>query len=434
MSSSRVVEEMSSRLASLIFAPGAVTNFLENSPHSVLNPYYVDFYQQDLIGQSPTSFNQQVLKFEMQKYLDCFRTGYFKLITNAATFTVPQTTEAFVNYTGFKLFPRIQIQLTNNDYTGNFVLPYFMYSRQNLIQFARQYLEHQEDTMMIGKSAAFRQAALASGWTFIVDLEVGQSLRGFENMFWISPLANQLTICATLANANEVIFAPGGLNTNISNINTLINSVTFVAEGFTVDDDARANVIATYNTDDGVYNFLRESRTYTQTYAPTAASGGQITMQFNETRPVSMFSIYYECVDKVDTPWQMSPFDIQGPTMTDTAGNTVNFPTHFQFNAGEEVIIKKRPIDVQRTWVHRKCWPDQEAGPWILHIPVGAWDPLKDNSITGAYDPNVWANMTLILFFSGAVASGGSGAKVTMLTWVGQWVHTSHADGAKVLS
>jgi hypothetical protein len=434
MASSDVVQQqMSSRLASLAYAPGSDINFLENQQHSVLNVYSNDIATVTPLGVTPTAFNGSQIKFNLYKYMDCFNRLFMKVVTNAAA---GATNQAFVQNAGFVMFPRSKLVLTNNDYTANFPAPYMNFDRQRLVNCSRQWLQHQEETMMIGRPLAYRQAALAQGHTFIVDLELGHALKAFENAFWVSPLAHELIAELTLCNDSDIINAPAGSSAGLTNLGTLINSMTMHVDNYAVDDDARANVIAMYNTDDGIYNFIRDCHVYTQTYLPTAtgASGGELTFNFNETRPVVMYTLFFECVDKVDVPWRKSPFDIQGPSMIDNGLFTVNFPTHFELVSGEQTLIKKRAIDVQRSLIHRTKFEDREAGDWIINIPCGTWDPLKDNSINGSYDPNVWPQLTFKFTMAAETATGGSGLKCTLLCHLYNFTHISHADAAKILS
>lgn len=433
MSSNRVTERMTSRLASLNHAPGKDVNFLENQVHTVMNPYHQDYQLESRDSQLQTSMAGQTYEWTLAKFYDCCKSGFFKVVFNAITPDLG--TEAFINNAGYFIFQRMQIKLTNNDYTANFPLSYFFFDRQRLVYNSRQYLQFQETDMMIGRPLAYRQARLAAGHTFRIDVEVGQAIKGFENMFWLSPLSHNLQMTVQMASQpSDLVWTSTAGTASNADFSNWVNNIELYMDKFTVDDDARAGVIADYNTDDGLYNFVREPRMHYFSVAAAAATAGSVELKFKETRPAHMITIFYECADKVNTAWAKSPFDIQGPTMTDNGGNTVNFPTHFEIKAGEEVIIRKREVGAHLNFDHRTKFVDREAGDWILNIPFTCTDPLKDNTLYGVYDPNVWVDISVVLYYSGAVASGGTGARVAVMIYTNNFIHNSGGDANKVLS
>lgn len=438
MSSQLVVNRLASRQASLMYASGAQVNLFENESHAILNPYNHDIKEMSIQGQTPTAFNQSVIRWEVPKFEDCFKSGFISLTTNAVG---APGGDAFVDHYGYVAFRRMYIQLTNNPYTAEFEVPYFMFDRHRVKYNSRQYLQYlNTGGYLIGTPLAQRQAVYAAGHTALIDLEVGQAFEGFENMFWVSPLAHNLMIYAQLANIGDVLDTsgsaiPGTADTAAGTLSTLISDCRLYLTMNTVDDDARANSIATYNSDDGIYNFVREPRIWSFNVAAGAATGGLVSLDMEETRPFTMMTIFYECEDKVTTAYRRVPFDIQGPTMTDNAANTVNFFTDFELlSLGGETIVKKRSVAHQRAMEHKWRFADRESNDWIINCSLAAFDPLKCNTINGALDPNVYNKIRLNLYFTGAVATGGSGARVTVLFHAFNFVHNSHADANKVIA
>lgn len=447
MSSQLVTSRLASRQASLMFASGANVNLFENEPHAVLNPYNNELKEMTKQGQDITAFNQGIIRWEVPKFEDCFKTGFLTLTTAAAT---GATVEAFCRGYGYHVFRRIYIQLTNNPYTAEFEVPYFMYDRHQNKYNSRQFMDFVEPSMLLSASLAARQQALARGHTAIVPLEVGQAYEGFENMFWISPLAHNLMIYAQLANASDVIYDPAASGANITNLGTLITDTRLFLSTNTVDDDARAVAIATYNSDDGLYNFMREPRIYQFDLAQS--NNGVVTLTMNETRPFTMMTIFYEDAARVQTAWQKEYFQIAGPgQLSSDAVNTVVFPRYFELvGSGDETIIKKRDVMHQLEFEHREKFVDKEAGSWVLNVSPSVFDPLKDNTINGPIDPNVYSSIKLNLYFSGWVRDSknpaaalpanvtstpaGSGARVTVLFHTFNFVHNAKADANKTIA
>ncbi|HEY9817893.1 MAG TPA: hypothetical protein V6D20_19120, partial [Candidatus Obscuribacterales bacterium] len=297
MSSQLVVSRLASRQASLMYASGADVNLFENESHAVLNPYNHDLKEMSKQGQTPTSFNQGIIRWEVPKFEDCFKDGFFELTTAAATFNVAQTIEAFVQNFGYVAFRRVYIQLTNNPYTAEFELPYFMFDRQRTKYNSRQYMDFIEPSMLSSASTVARQRALAAGHKALIPFDVGQPYEGFENMFWISPLAHNMMVYAQLANAGDVIYAPNGSgagsSANITNLSSIITDVKLFFTMNTVDDDARANAIAVYNSDDGIYNMVLEPRMW-QFNTASSVSGGVLSLDMEETRPFTMMTFFVE--------------------------------------------------------------------------------------------------------------------------------------------
>lgn len=438
MSSQLVVNRLASRQAALMYASGAQVNLFENESHAILNPYNHDIKEMSLQGPLPRTFNETAVRWEVPKFEDCFKAGFISLTTAAV---VAPGGDAFVEHYGYVAFKRIYMQLTNNPYTAEFEVPYFMFDRHRVKYNSRQYLQYlNTGGYLIGTLLAQRQAAYAAGHTVLVDLEVGQAFEGFENMFWVSPLAHNLMIFAQLSGLGDVIdtagsVAPGTPDTAPGELSTLISDVRLYLTMNTVDDDARAGTIAVYNSDDGLYNFVREPRIWSFNVAWNAVTSGFVSLDMEETRPFTMMTIFYECEDKVTTPYRRVPFDIQGPTMTDNAGFVVNFFTDFELlSLGGETIVKKRSVLHQRAMEHKWRFADREANDWIINCSFAAFDPLKCNTINGALDPNVYNKLRLNLYFGGAVAPQGSrGARVTVLFHAFNFVHNSHADANKVI-
>lgn len=441
MSSQLVVSRLASRQASLMYASGAQVNLFENESHAVLNPYNHDIKELSIQGQTPTAFNQSIIRWEVPKFEDCWKQAFLSLTT--AALGAPAGGDALVDHYGYVAFRRMYIQLTNNPYTAEFEVPYFMFDRHRLKYNSRQYLQYlNTGGYLIGTPLAARQAALQNGHTALIDLEVGQSYEGFENMFWISPLAHTLMIYAQLSNTTDIIDTNGSAVPGTSdwitagnNFNTLITDVRLYASMITVDDDARASAMAIYNSDDGLYNFVREPRFWSFNLSPTAAVGGVVSLDMEETRPFTMMTIFYECEDKVTTSYRRVPFDIQGPTMTDNALATVNWFNDFELvSLGGETIIKRRSVLHQRAMEHKWRFVDREANDWILNVPLSVYDPIKCNTINGALDPNVYNKIRLNLYYTGAVATGGAGARVTVLFHAFNFIHNSHSDANKVIA
>lgn len=456
MSSQLVVSRLASRQASLMYASGAQVNLFENESHAILNPYNHDLKEMSKQGQTPTAFNQGIIRWEVPKFEDCFKTGFFELRTNAATQSAAGgapllSDEALVNHFGYVAFRRMYIQLTNNPYTAEFEIPYFMYDRHHNKYNARQFLDFIQPSMLSGAPAVVRQAALTRGHTALIPLEVGQAYEGFENMFWISPLAHNMMIYAQLANASDVIEAPTvGASTAIGNLNTIIADVKLFLSMNTVDDDARANAIAVYNSDDGLYNMVREPRLW-QFDIPQAVTSGVVSLDMEETRAFSAFTIFYESNFNTVTAWRKSPFDIGG--LSRPAGDGANTLIHFTdfelVSLGGETIIKKRNVLHHLEFEQRERFVDREANLGQVNVSLSVYDPLKDNTINGALDPNVYNKIRLNLYFGGwpissrnaaalpanvSTTPAGAGARVTIMFHTHNFVHNSHADANKVIA
>lgn len=413
------------------YASGAETNIFANEVHGIVNAHHHDHDSPIQLGQTPTAFNGRTVKFQLSKFTDCFKAGYFRLTTAAAA---GATTEAFVNYYGYLAIPRCHIKITNSNYTPQNEVPYWRFDMDRLRYNSRQYMEYRSDSQLAGVPLARRQAALANGHTAIIDLETGQPRHGMENFFWLSALAHELNIVVDLAQASDVIYDPANSGTLITNKATLITGFDLVLSGVTVDEDARAATIAMHNSDDGLYNLLMQPLYWSWNVLPTGAVNGQVDLTFKESRPFTLMTLFIECEDKTQS-WQRDPFDIQYPTMTDIAGNTVNFPTHFEVIAGNNnPVITKREITEHTLFEHSHRFVDREANDYIINASMSYFDPLKDNTINAPFAPGVYHQLTLRLYFSGAVASAGSGMRVTMLLHGHNFVHNAHSDATSVIA
>lgn len=454
MSSQLVVSRLASRQASLMYASGRDVNLFENENHAILNPYNHDLKEMSKQGQTPTAFNQGIIRWEVPKFEDCFKTGFFELRTNAATQAAGKpalSTEALVNHFGYVAFRRMYIQLTNNPYTAEFEVPYFMYDRHHLKYNSDKFMPYLATSMLSGVAAAVRQAALTRGHTALIPLEVGQAYEGFENMFWISPLAHNMMIYAQLANASDVIEDPTGTSgASIGNLNTIISDVKLFLSMNTVDDDARANAIAVYNSDDGLYNMVREPRLW-QFDVPQAVTSGVVSLDMEETRAFSAFTIFYESNFNTTTAWRKAPFEIGG--LSRPAGDGANTLIHFTdfelTSLGGETIIKKRNVLHHLEFEQRERFLDRDFTLGQINVSLSVYDPLKDNTINGALDPNVYNKIRLNLYFGGwpissrnaaalpanvTTTPAGAGARVTIMFHTHNFVHNSHADANKVIA
>lgn len=409
-------------------ATGAETNLFAHESHSIGNAYHFDHEDSSIQGQTPTSFSGRAVKFTIEKFNDCFKEGHFKIVTNAAA---GATTEAFINYYGYFAIQKMGIKLTNNNYTPINEIAYWKFDCDRVRYNSRQWIGYKQENQLMGVPLAVRQAALANGHTVYIDLFTGNSKHGLENMFWISPLAHELTIEAVLGTSADVIYDPANQGVNITNKDSLIQSFDLILNPVTVDEDARAIAIAMHNSDEGLYNLIFQPLLWS--FNIPATTNGLFEFPFRETRHFNMLTIFFECEDKT-VGWQREPFDIQGPTMTDLGGNTVTFPTEFELIGGSSThLIKRRTVAVHRIWEHAHRFVDREPNDWILNVPFAYIDPLKDNTIMNPIGPDVYNQLRLRLYWPGAVATGGSGARVTLVLHTNNFINNANSDACLLI-
>jgi len=410
---------------------GAQTNLVSNEEYSIANAYHHDHEEGSLSGQSPTSFNGQVLKFQLEKFTDCFKEGYFEITTNPVAGV---TTEAFINYYGYWVIPTMFIKLTNNNYTPVNEVAYFKFDKDRTRYNSRQYIDYKTDNHFYGVPLAVRQAALANGHTVYCDLQVGQPNHGLENFFWMSTLAHELSVHCKLAQASDIIYDPANNGTLIAaGLANIIQSISFNHVAVTVDEDARAVEVSKANSDSGVYNYISQPIYWTFNIPSTHT--GEYKFPMREVRAFCMMTIFYECEDKTQA-WQREPFDIQGPSMTDLAGNTVNFPSSFFVRGGSSNndIVKERRVDIHRLWEHQNRFVDREHGDWILNVSHALLDPLKDNTAQNSIHPDVYNHITLGFKWTGAPFVGaGAGARVTVLLHTHNFINNANSDACVLI-
>ena len=410
---------------------GAQTNLVSNEEYSIANAYHHDHEEGSLTGQSPTSFNGQTLRFQLEKFSDCFKEAYFEIITNPVAGV---TTEAFVNYYGYWVVPTMFMKLTNNNYTPNNEVAYYKFDVDRTRYNSRQYIGYKQEDHLAGVPLAVRQAALANGHTCYCDLQVGGAKHGLENFFWMSTLAHELTVHCKLAQASDVIYDPannGGLIT--AGLANIIQAIRFKHVAVTVDEDARAVEVSKANSDAGIYNYIQQPIYWTFNIPSTHT--GIYEFQLREVRAFSMMTIFYECEDKTQA-WQREPFDIQGPSMTDLAGNTVNFPTYFYLKggSGKTEIVRERSVDIHRRWEHAHRFVDREPNDWILNVSHALIDPLKDNTAQNSIHPDVYNHITLGFRWDGAPFVGaGAGARVTVLLHCHNFINNANSDACVLI-
>lgn len=427
-----VSANMAGTAAPTNFCPGTECNIFANEEYAVANAYHFDHESTSLLGQSPSAFNGREVKFTLEKFNDCFKEGYFKLVTNPVA---SATTEAFVNYYGYMAIPKMHIKLTNNNYTPNNEIPYWKFDEDRIRYNSRQYVQYKQAGGLMGVPLAVRQAALANGHTCYIDLCVGGATHSLENFFWISPLAHELTIVCQLAQASDVIYDPANSGSLISaDLSTIINSLDLFHVAVVTDEDARAQAVANHNSDEGLYNYISQPLYWSFNIPSTVTNSFEYT--FKETRAFCMMTIFYECEDKTQG-WQREPFDIQGPTMTDLGGNTVNFPTTFKLTGGQSTeIVKERDVIMHRRWEHAHRFVDREAGDWILNVPFAIYDPKKDNTVQNSLHSDTWNQLKLRFTWAGGASvtgGSGSGARVTILLHAHNFINNANSDACVLI-
>ncbi len=434
--------KLASQLSSLLYATENIVNIYEPVKHAVVNPYFFDNYQITRDTPLPSGWDGSSHTHRITKFVDLPHKIMIRIVTQAATLTTsPDVVSRYVDHAGYMAIPEMWFTLTNNDVTQKFPIPYFKQTRDRLHPTARQYLDHQAEGMLSGVSSAISNTALISGHEFIIDIEVGEAQRGLENMQWLSVLSHELVLNYTIANEQNILYLPNGAGvgvgqiSNITNKGALITSLTATMEAIHVTDKARAQINSLFSHPAGKFNFMMQGKQYYVDIPAAAPASGVYEWTIQGVNvPTRMLTLFfmsqYDCI----TPYVQTPFHCVGPSKVDGQGNTINFPTDIEIvgGAGSEVLVAKRSVNILRTWNNKHTFEGKEFGGYELDIPFAIKNPIEDNQISGAYDFGIWPNVTIKLYFSGVVASGGNGARLVAVFHTINFKHQIKGDVSAV--
>lgn len=384
---------------------GTGLNMFANRAHAVTNVCHREYLPVEPLRQV-TAFGQKV-EYDFNKDHDYHYKTQMILVTNAATFSVPQVNEQFVEGAGYRMIENIQL-LYNSNRLNCSIIPWEWQKLQDMIYEDDRLQKLKEDNYLLNKTVAQLRAALANGYTFTIDLYWGTPYsRGL--FFMTSSMSARPRMSIQLATQDQIIQDRTSNGANISNLGTLIRSIQFNHNCIHVLPSAREEEMARYNTIDGVFSLV-DHFDVLDTYVP-AGTTGTYPIQLN-TLTGTYDQIWIICRARVqmDVPWHTDPTFWTGKQFTYDDGtgagtDTFNWPDRFDLQFGTNHFTFNTQTWEYNTRQYRRIWfPFSQGGDATMCI-LFTEDPLAKNALLGSLDFNVSGSKVLTFYWDNGTQS-----------------------------
>lgn len=326
-------------LAPLLYTTEA--NYFQAQPYSVANLTTRDFTRVTPL-KAVTQFNQLVI-FERDKDHDYFDVDQIEIVVGAATHNVAATTEQYVDGAGYLMIQRPVYKLHSNQ-LNSVVVPYEWAALKDRLRWhcTRENMQVCDNlNYLADQNAAFLAAALASGWTFVVDFDLGLEHESKEIMQFIVAFNIRPRFEFYLPKLEQVVDLKG-LST-ISNSSTLITSVTLIQNNIHISGYERDQEIARYDDDNGIFHLTHrfEVEEYT---IPHNRNFFDVPLLTTGTHEAAFFIFRPESrlVANLSDPlfWTWGTPNATRTSYTQTiGGNTLTRPERFDIRASNGNII-----------------------------------------------------------------------------------------------
>lgn len=380
-------------------------NFFSNEAHGVINVFHRDLLR--IPATKDSAKFGQVVTFEIDKTHDYWDYNQLELVTSAATFTVPQTVEQYVDGAGYRMMDNVKITLTNNQ-LNSYTVPYLWNRLKDLLYYTDETRFKKRENYLADQTALFLRSKLASGHTFIVDIDAGWHMESKECLMMTSACSARVKIEIKLARPEEIIDLNGVAASNVTNITDLISSVTLLHPCLHINADEREVELNKRDEPDGIFTLIHKFEVQEQDI-PIGRTGAY-NLPITLTGTYTQMLLVFRPTAYLDTDYAQDPIYWTGPSMTVSGGNVCYMPDELSVSVtnGTTAIAPRMSTQYNRTELRKRLYPNAYGGDWTLLVPFSE-DPFALNAILGTYDFNVFGSRTLNLYWNnGAVTSSGT--------------------------
>lgn len=388
-------------------------NHFSSKPYSVINLHTRDYtYISPL--KEVTGWGQTAV-FERDKDHDYFDLDQIVVITAAATSSAGAlTTQEYVDGAGYLLVNKPVYKITNSQLNANLVPPYWQKIRHILAmnETFEQYTQCDKLNLLADQNTLFRRAALASGWRFISDFDMGLNHWSKECMQFVVGFNIRPRFQFTLPAVTDVVNNGGAAGT-ISNATTMISNVYLVQNNLHVNPKERRMEMARLDMRGGIYQLTRKFEEQVD-YVPTGVYTHTINLLTNGTHEFVFFVFIPEEYYNPSTDYSKRLLDWGWGTpnstrtvYTRTIGNyEYRRPETFEIKSSNgNVIFHEQNVYYNQEVYLKRFFPESYGASSVL-IANFSEDPHAHNAVMGTYDFNVHGSRQLRLTWP--AGSGGS--------------------------
>lgn len=394
-------------------------NQFSNQAYAVANVAHRDYFDLQPL-RTVTSFGNTV-EYDMPRDHDYWPNCTTMILAcNQATTNTAFTDERWVEGAGYRIVENVKLSLTSTR-LNSVTIPFEWQKIRDMIFEDDRLQNLKGQNYLVNQSAGYRQQQLQNAaQTFKIDIETGYD-HSRECLTMVSTLSNPIRVAVQLAKAEEVIQVTGGTPA-ISNLTTLINSITFRHWAIHITMQERNAELSRYDSKDGLFTLIDRFEVYDVTI-PAATNNMAIQLS-SLTNTYEGMILIFRGIDQITQNFNQDPLFWTGPsfTYTGTSGTiTNNMPDEFDFKIGSALMFPRMDVQYNVTEYRRHFFPYSTGGDYTP-ILLFTEDPIVHNAVLGTLDFNTGAR-TLDLYWNGSNNSGNGTMHLRIIVWGPDYLH-----------